>query len=319
MGYLVGAVLIGLFFVGSFFVPGKQRAVGATVAALVFAIYTLGFAVLTVDAGQVAVTKLFGKVQEGYYPEGLHIINPLLTAVNMDTRRRVMEFTDRNALLVLASDKVNMVVDASLPYILNPRMAYKIHQRYGHDYERSLVYQAARSAIRDAVATVPWERATSDAGREELADRIAKRFKEVLVLVLDLVKSGFEREEAESAFTLPNAQVRRIEPPRRILDAIAEEQAAEADLRRQKTLTDIARQEAERRENDGLGIRKMMEILPKDYTVEEMVAMINANAAKTNSEAFMKAVEAGNANITVVVGSGGGNAPDIAVPAGGRK
>lgn len=312
MAFIIFAAVLIAMFVASFQLP-KGRAAMQVVTALLFVVVTLMFSVITVDAGQVKVTKLFGAVQEGYYPEGLHVINPMMSTVTMDTRRRVIEFTGNDAISALAADKVKLTVDASMPYVLNPRMAWKVLQRYGRNYEYALVFQAARSALRDAVSAMPWERATSEQGRAELAASISENFSRVLVA--DMVTAGFDEEDAKTAFSFPNAQVRRTLPPNRILDAIAEEQASEADLRRQKTLTEIARQEAERRANDGLGVKLMMEALPKNFEVDEMVSIINANAAKTNSEAFMKSVEAGNPNITVVV-SGAAETPDIAVPAG---
>ena len=75
------------------------------------------------------------------------------------------------------------------------------------------------------------------------------------------------------------------------------------DLRRQQTLTNIAEEEANRRENEGTGIAKMMVALPTKFSVAEMAAMIHANAAKTSAEAFLNAVENGNPNITIVTGS----------------
>jgi hypothetical protein len=54
--------------------------------------------------------------------------------------------------------------------------------------------------------------------------------------------------------------------------------------------------------NEGAGIALMMAELPDDFSVGEMVSMIQANAAKSNAEAFLRSVENGNPNITVVTG-----------------
>ena len=300
LGLFIGLAVIVMALVNPKF-SGGQRVLGVIAGLAVWVITTVGAAIQTVDAGKVKVLKLFGAQQEGFIPEGLHLINPLATTIEMDTRRRVINFSGQDTIESLSSDNVLMTIDASIPFILNPQMAWKINQRYGPSYEGALILPAARSAVRDAISAQPWNTVTSESGRAQLADLIARRLEQVVRS--DLVQAGFSSDEAKATFTFPNVQIRAITPPQRIIDSINEEQAAQADLRRQVTLTQIAEQEAERRANDGLGVRKMMEALPQNYAVEEMVAVINANNGKTAAEAFMKAVESGNPNITVVVAS----------------
>ena len=302
IGSIVGLVviLISLFNQKS---GAGQRLVGIAAGIGIAVVTFFISAVQTVDAGKVKVKKLFGAQQEGYLSEGLHIVNPLVTTIEMDTRRRVISFSGNETIESLSSDNVLMTIDASVPFILNPPMAWKINQRYGLSYEGALILPAARSAVRDAISAQAWNTVTSEAGRAQLADLIARRLEEIVQA--DLGQAGFADDETKSAFTFPNVQIRAVTPPQRIIDSINEEQAAQADLRRQVTLTQIAEQEAERRANDGLGVRKMMEALPQNYKVEEMVAVTNSNSRKTAAEAFMKAVENGNPNITVIVSSDG--------------
>lgn len=308
VGLVIGAVVIAASLLNPKQGPGG-RVIGIFAGVIVMIISLFITSVQTVDAGKVKVVKLFGAQRAGFLAEGLHLVNPLATTIEMDTRRRVLSFSGGETIESLSSDNVLMTVDASVPFILNPPMAWKVNQRYGLSYEGALILPAARSAIRDAISAQPWNTVTSEAGRAKLADLIARRLEQVVRD--DLIQAGFTGDEAKTAFTFPNVQIRAVTPPQRIIDSINEEQAAQADLRRQVTLTQIAEQEAERRANDGLGVRKMMEALPKDYTVQEMVAVTNANSHKTAAEAFMRAVENSNPNITVIVG--GEQATSVAV------
>ena len=59
-------------------------------------------------------------------------------------------------------------------------------------------------------------------------------------------------QEAKTAVTFISPKIRRMVPPKRIRQAINEESAAKRDLNRQKTLTEIAKEEANRRANEGM-------------------------------------------------------------------
>jgi regulator of protease activity HflC (stomatin/prohibitin superfamily) len=275
-----------------------------------FLIITGFMSAVQVDSGRVVVTDWFGEQQSGYHSEGLHFINPIVNTTVMETRRQDFSFTGETSAEALSGDKIRMVVDVTVPYILQPHMAWKVKQKYGIDYV-SMLNNSARSAIRDAVSAQNWEVATSEEGRAKLASDVPENLSRIVMA--DLINAGFTADEAAAAFIFPNAQVRKFEPvSERVLNAIADEKAADVELRRQATLTNIAEQAALRQEKEGLGIAKMMGALPQDVSIQDMVAIINANAAKTNAEAFEHAVKNGNPNITVVTGGNAG----ISVSAG---
>ncbi|MBI1362571.1 MAG: hypothetical protein GC134_01155 [Proteobacteria bacterium] len=318
MGFIVFVVIILALFGASFLLPKGNKESGdlpfRMYGQIALTVVGLGIAIFSsatqVNSGRVVVTDWFGEQQSGYYSEGLHFINPMVNTTEMETRRQDFSFTGQTTAEALSADKIRMVADVTVPYILQPQMAWKIKQKYGTEYV-TMLNNSARSAIRDAVSSQNWEQATSEEGRGKLAADIPANL--LRIVSADLINAGFTAEEAKAAFIFPNAQVRKFEPANeRVLNAIAEEKAADVELRRQKTLTDIAQQAALRQENEGLGIAKMMGALPKDVSIADMVAIINANAAKTNAEAFESAVKAGNPNITVVTGGNAG----ISVPAG---
>lgn len=308
MTYLVILVILAVLFASCFALP-KGREIGMAAVAGVFVLATLALAIIFVDAGTVRFTKLFGEMTSDTYAEGPHLINPFAEAVEGNVRRKSLDFTGERVAQGLSKNQVQLAVDVTVPYILNPSTAWRVYQRYGENW--NLITPSSRNAIRDCVAREDWQYTVSEKGRIALADCIPER--QTQLVIADLLFAGFTQEEAQAAFTFPTAQVRKVEPiNQRILAAIAEEQAAIVDLRRQTTLTSIAQEEANRRAKEGIGIKRMMKELPTKYTIGEMVAIINANATKANAEAFLKAVEKGNPNITVI--TGGSDVP-VTVPA----
>lgn len=281
----------------------SKKVVTVVLAFLAAATVTVICTVMVVQPGTVGFLKTFGELSYKTYDAGLHIVNPFATGLRENIRRRSLDYTGKQTAEGLTRNKVALLVDVTVPWIINPRVAPLLYERYGESSE--LIISSSRKAIRDCIATLNWEDAVGENGRATMSTCIPDRMRKTVVS--DLMEAGLTGGQARGVFTFPNALVRKMLPKEaRILAAIAEEQAAIVNLRQQQTLTAIAGEEAKRRANEGSGIRLMMAELPENFTVAEMVAVIEANAEKANAEAFLKAVEGGNPNITVITGGGAG-------------
>jgi len=271
---------------------------------VVAVMFVIGNSLTIVSVGHVKVGNLFGAMQEGYYEEGLNFVNPFLSFSEIPIRRQSIDFTGENAAQGVSSDPMRLKVDITIPYIPNPVAIWKIVQRYGEG-GWNLVTPNSRRAIRDCTARETWMYTMGREGRQKLSDCVTTRLSELVVA--DLKSAGFDEHLSLSAFTFPPAILREVLPTDKVLlNAIAQNESSKKDLERQKTLTKIAEEEANRRENEGAGVAKMMSKLPRNYKISEMVAIIKASAAKTHADAFMKSVENGNPNISIVV-DGSGN------------
>ena len=312
MAYIAFSVLCAIAF-GIGLAVRRVRIVLPAVALLAFVGATLAASVITVSPGMVAVADLFGKVQSTTYGEGLHLINPLYTTRQMTIRRQSLNFTSDSrqgkSVTALSADRNPLEIDVSFPYRLNAGVAWKVYQRVGSTgyYSRQLVLPSARSAVRDAVSQFPWAEASIEK-LPEVAALMRDKFESRLVA--DLVKVGFTEQEAAAAFTVMPVQLRKILPDAKVRNAIAERVAAEEDLKRQVVLTQIAKQEAERRANEGLGVKKLFAQLPKGFDASEIRMVLSAIAEKVRADAIMKAVE--NERVQTLVISG--DAP-VSVPA----
>lgn len=281
------------------------------------------FSVMVVDVGHVEVVRVYGNVQERRYDPGVHFIIPGSRHDFMHVRRQIFELSsldpdapvaagapaaaaDANRALALSADRIPLAADITFPFQLNPDFGWKVFSIIGPTYENLLLIPAARAAIREATAAFSWTDATTTK-RADLEARIHDVFKR---LVYDnLTASGFTKDEAPKVFVLMAPQIRRIAPPRALLAAVSDRVAAEVNLERQGVLNQIAQSETERRANEGVGVRKLIEELPKGLKPNELRDLLYALADKQRADSMLKAVEKDQVKVMIM----GGNNP-VAVP-----
>lgn len=293
---------------------GRAGSPGSLIGAAVLVLVGLGAGVVslvqTVPPGHVAVASLFGAVQQRVYGEGLHFVNPLYVFEQFSVRRTMFDFsgTDNQRgrageqIVAVSSDSTPLTIDVGFPLSLNAASGWQMYQRFGRQnvIARQLIIPAARAAIRDVVATFSWRDAAT-VSRDRLAQRIEERFR--ALVVQDLTAAGFSEQEAGTTFTIQPVQLRKILPPAKVLNAVSEKIAAEEDLERQKTLTKIAEEVANRRQNEGRGVANLFAELPKGFQPSQIRQVLAAIADKTRAEAMMKAVETGQVRVIVMNGS----------------
>ena len=322
-------ILAALSLIGAFAVYARATArhraaaqVGAGLMVLTSLALVAVAAVRIIPPGHVGVATLFGAVQTDVYEEGLHIVNPFYSIQEFSVRRTMFDFRGSEnrgngrvgsagaEIVSVSSDSTPLRVDIGFPLRLNGPLAWKVFQRIGPQrvVATQLVVPAARSAVRDAVAGFSWRDAAT-VSRDKLAARIEERFRQLVER--DLIAAGFPEEEARQTLTIQPVQLRKVLPPDKVLNAVAEKIAAEEDLERQRTLTQIAEEEARRRQNEGRGVNNLFSELPQGFTPGEIRQVLSAIADKVRAEALMKAVETGQVQVVVMNGA---NQPSLAVP-----
>src|SRR5215831_9888233 len=133
---------------------GPIRLVGL----LLIVVGILTACIIQIDAGEVGVKKLFGKVQDEVLTSGLHFINPLITVERMDVKTQNYTMsgihdegqkTGDDAIRVLSADGLEVTIDLSVLYRVVPEDAPKLLQQTGIDYEDKIVRPVSRTRIRD--------------------------------------------------------------------------------------------------------------------------------------------------------------------------
>lgn len=220
-------------------------------------LFVLGISTSTVkqiDAGEVGVQSVFGKVSEGTLSSGLNFVNPLATITVFDAKTQnytmsaVHDEGDKqgdDAIRVLTADGLEVVVDLTVLYRILPSKAPTILKEIGPDYKDKVVRPITRTMIRDnavyydAVALYSLK-------RNEFQTRIYKD-----------IESNFKKR----GLVLEQLLIRNINLPNSVKQTIESKINAEQDAQKMQFVLLKEKQEAERKRVEAQGIADYQKIL----------------------------------------------------------
>lgn len=244
-------------FAGSLPFPKWLPAVVIPVLLLLASCFTV------VPAGHVGVQVLFGNVYPEVLPAGLHLINPLAKVYQMTIRtQELFEHAESPS-----REGLNVVLEASLLYHVNPEQAARIYQQLGPQFEQVVLKPSFRSALR-GVTVQHDAKALYTSGREMVADQIAQ----------DLGKSMADR-----GLVLEQVLLRRIQLPEMVEAAINDKLAAEQQAQRMQFVLLKETQEAERKRIEAQGIQDFQTIVSQGIT-EPLLRWKGIEATKALAE-----------------------------------
>ena len=118
----------------------------------------LSSCIVQIGPGEVGVQILFGSVQNNTLPSGLHFINPLIDVQRLDIKTENYTMSavrdegakeGDDAIRVLTSDGLEVVMDLTVLYKVLPSSAPDILRSTGIDYTNKIVRPLTRTMIRD--------------------------------------------------------------------------------------------------------------------------------------------------------------------------
>ncbi|MEJ8817163.1 prohibitin family protein [Lacibacter sp. H407] len=239
---------------------------GKLIRSLGFVVIVIGMltaCVVQIDAGQVGVQKLFGKVQNRTLQSGLNVVNPLVEVVKMDikTLNYTMsgmhdEGTARSddAIRVLTADGLEVTIDLSVLYRVIPAEAPRLIAETGEDYEDKIVRPLTRTRIRDNAVYYD-AIALYSTKRDEFQLRIFKTIED------DFKKRGL---------FLENLLVRNITLPASVKATIEQKINAEQDAQKMQFVLQKEKQEAERKRVEAQGIADYQRIISESLTDRQL-------------------------------------------------
>ena len=207
-----------------------------------------------IDAGQVGVKTLFGKVENDVLYSGLNVVNPLVEVTTFDTKTQNYTMSGihdegtksgDDAIRVLSSDGLEVTIDLSVLFKVRATEAPRILKEIGNDYLDKIVRPISRTAIRDNA--VYYEAvALYSTKRQEFQDKIFKTINE------SFTKRGLVLEQL---------LVRNITLPESVKKSIESKINAEQDAQKMTFVLQKERQEAERKRVEAQGIADYQRIL----------------------------------------------------------
>ncbi len=230
---------------------------------VILSIGVLTACVKQVDAGYVGVKSLFGKVQNESLSSGLNFINPLMDVTTIDVR--TLNYTmsgvhdegaksGDDAIKVLTSDGLEVTIDLSVLYRVNPSEAGRMLREIGVDFEDKIVRPITRTRIRDN--SVYYEAvALYSTKRDEFQTRIFK------TIETDFKKRGL---------ILENLLVRNITLPASVKSTIEQKINAEQEAQKMQFVLQKEKQEAERKRVEGQGIADYQRIISMSLSDKQL-------------------------------------------------
>jgi regulator of protease activity HflC (stomatin/prohibitin superfamily) len=218
---------------------------------------------IQVDAGQVGVKKLFGKVQSDVLESGLHFINPLYEVEKMDTKTQNYTMSGvhdegqksgDDAIRVLTADGLEVTIDLTVLYRLIPVDAPKLVKETGVDYEYKIVRPIARTRIRDNAVYYDAV-ALYSTKRDEFQNRIFK---------------GIEDDFKKRGLLLENLLVRNITLPAAVKGTIEQKIQAEQESQKMQFVLQKEKQEADRKRIEAQGIADYQRIISESLTDKQL-------------------------------------------------
>ena len=207
-----------------------------------------------IDAGQVGVKSVFGKVDDDVLYSGLNIINPIAEVTPFDAKTQnytmsaVHDEGDKSgddAIRVLTADGLEVVIDLSVLFRVKASSAPNILKEIGTDYLEKIVRPVSRTAIRDNAVSYDAV-ALYSSKRDEFQSKIFANINK------SFAKRGLELEQL---------LVRNITLPTSVKASIESKINAEQDAQKMTFVLQKERQEAERKRVEAQGIADYQKIL----------------------------------------------------------
>ncbi len=275
---IIGAIL------GAMSVPHMRKTILGG-GGVLFIILLAATGMVIIPAGHVGVVDVFGKVQATSLESGLRAKLPWARIIMMNIQLQELKETAE----VPAKNGLNLRMDISVWYRLNPATAPKVYRELSVNYAITVVGPLMRSELRAVTALFePMFLYTSS--RTLVASSIIEAAAPILL---------------EKGVTIEKVLLREVTPPNEVRKAIEQVTAAENEARRMEFVIAKETQEAERKRIEAKGISDFQKIVMRDIT-EGLLRW-------KGIEATAKLAESANAKM-VIIGSGKDGLPVILSP-----
>jgi regulator of protease activity HflC (stomatin/prohibitin superfamily) len=220
-------------------------------------------ALVQIGAGEVGVKILYGNVQNDVLGSGLHFINPLMEVQKMDIKTQNYTMSavrdegakeGDDAIRVLTSDGLEVVIDLTVLYKVLPTEAPRILRETGLDYTDKIVRPLSRTKIRDNAVYYDAVSLYSNK-RDEFQHRI-----------IESITSEFQHR----GLLLEQLLIRNIQLPQAVKTSIEQKMTAEQDAQKMQYVLQKEQQEAQRKRVEAQGIADYQHIISESLTDRQL-------------------------------------------------
>jgi regulator of protease activity HflC (stomatin/prohibitin superfamily) len=208
--------------------------------------------VTVIGVGEVGVKHFLGSIDSVPLDQGVHVINPLASIEKMSIREQAYpQGGGVEQIEAQTSEQLNVSLEISILFRLDGANSPDLFQRLGSEEQikRSIVLNAVRNGVRDAVATKSINQIFSP-DRREVADDMLREIQ---------AKAG-DRIEVLDVF------VRDVQAPPTVRQAIEDKLAREQQVSSEAFQTDIIRERAQQQIEEAKGIAEAQKIISAGLT-----------------------------------------------------
>ena len=251
------------------YLVSKYISMGILVLGLVAGVFQF---LIIVSPGDAVTTEVLGTVDSTILYAGVNIINPICTPRTFNIKTQ--EIT--KVLKMPAKDQMEITVDATVQYRLNPANLAVMREKIGPNEENfmNVIFNPAmRGAFRDAAANY-----------DSAELYITKREEFQLNVVENL------RAQVDSMYIIEDVIIRNVTPPAKIVAAIADKQQAQQEAQKMEFVLEKSKLEAEQKVIEAKGIADAQDIIANKLTPAYLawykIDMLRQLAGSENSTFF---------------------------------
>lgn len=244
-------------------IVGAVKKYGSILSVLFISIGFVSSCIVQLNAGQIGVQSLFGKIQSRTLSEGLNIVNPLVSVRKIDVKTQNYTMSAKHnegdiegddAIRALTKDGLELVIDLSVLYRVSASDAPNLIRLVGPDYIDKIVRPITRTKIRDNSVYYDAVELYSTK-RNEYQARITK---------------DIEVEFKKRGLILENILVRNITLPETVKKAIEEKIRTEQESQKMQYVLSKEKQEADRKRVEAQGIADYQKIIGEGLSDKQL-------------------------------------------------
>ncbi|MBN2015278.1 prohibitin family protein [Candidatus Dojkabacteria bacterium] len=267
------------------FNPKFFKALAGFGCIVLFLIFFIPSFFVVVDAGEVGVYSLFGKVSDDPLYPGFNFKIPFAKVIRMTTRTQDYTMTSvdedseyltstsgsNDAIESRASDGALIWLDITVLYHLDATKAPEIYKNLGIDYTEKLVRPTIRSSIRGVVANYTVTEIYSTK-RDEIQSKLLEGMKE------DLETRGIQVEEV---------LLRKVNLSQTLSASIEQKLAAQQEAEKYDFVLEKEEKEAERKRIEAEGQRDAQQIITQSLSNSYLYYLYIQNLKENQSTIYV--------------------------------
>lgn len=230
--------------------------------------------IVVIDAGELGVVVVFGRVQNKALENGIHLVYPFANIVKYPVRLREFSLTQNNGVEARVNNGLNITLDSTTLYSINPAMAGDVYSQVASSIdtlEANILMPTIRTVIRNVCSSYSAEEIYGSK-REIVSDAIRNE-------IIDMVSN--------KGIIIDNFLIRSIQLPEQIDKAIQLKIAAQQEAEAMEFIKLKAEKEAEIKIIEAQGLAAAQRIinstLSPNYIQHEAIEAYKELAASPNT------------------------------------